>query len=133
MLLFVYTTTRKRFVIFTCRCFKVSRNTTTLSQSNCRNLLCSRKMPAIYHREEKCVVTLPWQHYFQMTTKPTATAGRTAKYNMFVLTNNNFACAARYFVHFFAVVAHYNMKLPNFTSPLYGVDEPKQKLSLSFF
>ena len=30
---------------------------------------------------------------------------RTAKYNMFILTNNNFARASRYFVHFFAVVA----------------------------
>ena len=30
MLLFVYTTTRKRFVIFTCRYFKLSWNTTAL-------------------------------------------------------------------------------------------------------
>ena len=38
ILLFVYTTTaRKRFVIFTCRYFKLSWNATTLSQSNCRN------------------------------------------------------------------------------------------------
>ena len=37
MLLFVYTTTHKRFVIFTCRYFKLSWNTTALSQSNCRN------------------------------------------------------------------------------------------------
>ena len=41
MLLFVYTTTRKRFVIFTCRYFKLSWNTTTLSQSSCRNFSCS--------------------------------------------------------------------------------------------
>ena len=41
MLLFVYTTTHKRFVIFTCRYFKLSWNTTTLSQSNCRNFSCS--------------------------------------------------------------------------------------------
>ena len=40
MLLFVYTTTRKRFVIFTCRHFKLSWNTTALSQLNCRNLSC---------------------------------------------------------------------------------------------
>ena len=37
MILFVYTTTRKRFVIFTCRYFKLSWNTTTLSQSNWRH------------------------------------------------------------------------------------------------
>ena len=37
MLLFVYTTTRTRFVIFTGRYFKFSWNTTALSQSNCRN------------------------------------------------------------------------------------------------
>ena len=41
MLLLVYTTTRKRFVIFTCRYFKLSWNTTALSQSYCRNFLCS--------------------------------------------------------------------------------------------
>ena len=41
MLLFVYITTRKRFVIFTCRYFKLSWNTTALSQSNCSNFSCS--------------------------------------------------------------------------------------------
>ena len=41
MLLFVYTTSRKRFVIFTCRHFKLSWNTTALSQSNCKNFSCS--------------------------------------------------------------------------------------------
>ena len=41
MLLFVYTTTSKRFVIFTCRHFKLSWNTTALSQSNGRNFSCT--------------------------------------------------------------------------------------------
>ena len=41
MLLFVYTTTYKRFVIFTCRYLKWSWNITALSQSNCRNFSCS--------------------------------------------------------------------------------------------
>ena len=41
MLLFVYTTSHKRFVIFTCRYFKLSWNTTALSQSNCSNFSCS--------------------------------------------------------------------------------------------
>ena len=41
MLLFVYTTTHKRFVIFTCRYFKLSWNTTVVSQSNCSNFSCS--------------------------------------------------------------------------------------------
>ena len=41
VLLFVYTTTRKRFVIFTCRYSKLSWNTTALSQSNCSNFSCS--------------------------------------------------------------------------------------------
>ena len=40
MLLFVYTTTRTRSVIFTCRYLKLSWNTTALSQSNCRNFSC---------------------------------------------------------------------------------------------
>ena len=33
-------TTHKRFVIFKCRYFKLSWNTTALSQSNCRNFSC---------------------------------------------------------------------------------------------
>ena len=41
MLLFVYTATRKGFVMFTCRYFKLSWNTTALSQSDCRNFSCS--------------------------------------------------------------------------------------------
>ena len=41
MLLIVYTTTLRWFVIFTCRYFKLSWNTTALSQSNCRNFSCS--------------------------------------------------------------------------------------------
>ena len=41
MLLFAYTTSGKGFVIFTCWYFKLSWNTTALSQSNCRNFSCS--------------------------------------------------------------------------------------------
>ena len=41
MLLFVYTSSRKRFVIFICRYFKLSWNITALSQSNGRNFSCS--------------------------------------------------------------------------------------------
>ena len=41
MLLFVYATPQKRFVIFACRYFKLRRNTTALNQSNCRNFPCS--------------------------------------------------------------------------------------------
>ena len=41
MLLFVYTTRCKRFVLFTCRYFKLSWNTTILTQSNCRKCSCS--------------------------------------------------------------------------------------------
>ena len=40
MLLFVYTTTRKGFVIFICRYFKLSWNTTARSQSNRRYFSC---------------------------------------------------------------------------------------------
>ena len=41
MLLFVYTSSRKSYLIFTCRYFKLSWNPTALSQSNCRNFSCS--------------------------------------------------------------------------------------------
>ena len=47
MLLIIYTTNLRRFVIFTCRYFKLSWNTTALSQSNCRNFSCSSINKAI--------------------------------------------------------------------------------------
>ena len=40
-IIFVSTTTHERFVIFTCRYFKLSWNTTALSQSICGNCSCS--------------------------------------------------------------------------------------------
>ena len=40
----------KRSVIFTCRHFKLSWNTTALNQSNCRNFSCSSITWAIDHR-----------------------------------------------------------------------------------
>ena len=71
------------------------------------------------NREEKCDVTLPWKHYFWMTTKPTttATARRTAKNNLFKFTNNNFRRASRYFVHCFAVVAPLRHETSYFHEP----------------
>ena len=52
-----YTSTLRRFVIFTCRYFKLSWNTTALSQSNCRNFSCSsitvKKLPKLFKAEQK--------------------------------------------------------------------------------
>ena len=50
LLLFVYTTTRKRFVIFTCRYFKLSWNTTALSQSVCRNFSCINSVILLHEK-----------------------------------------------------------------------------------
>ena len=93
-----------------------------------------RALIFIFNRE-KCDVTLPWYHYFWMTTKPTTTATvrRTTKINMFIWKNNNFARASRYFVHFFDAVALYNMKHPNFASSLYGVGGHTTKVVAVFF
>ena len=44
-----------------------------------------------------------------------------------------FARASRYFVHFLPSLHHYDMKLPNFTSPLYGVGEHNTKIVAFFF
>ena len=56
------------------------------------------------------------------------------KNNMSILTNNNFARASRHFVYFLLPsLQHYDMKLPNFTSPLYGVDEHNTKIVAFFF
>ena len=49
MLLFVYTTTHKRSVIFTCRYFKLSWSTTALSQSNSCNFSYSSIKGLIMH------------------------------------------------------------------------------------
>ena len=43
--LWVSAITHKRFVIFTCRSFKINGNTAALSQSNCRNFSCSSIKP----------------------------------------------------------------------------------------
>ena len=50
--------TRKRFVIFTCRYFKLSCNTTALSQSNCRNFSCSSIMKVIFKTDLSYLLTL---------------------------------------------------------------------------
>ena len=53
---------------------------------------------------------------------------------MLILTNNSFARASRYFLHFFAVVEPLrHWKLPNFTSPLYGVGEQNTKVVAFLF
>ena len=49
---------------------------------------------------------------------------------MFILTINNFALASGHFVHL--ALHHYDMKLPNFKSPLYGVGEHIQKIIVAF-
>ena len=58
-----------------------------------------------------------------MTTKPTATARRTAKNNMFILTNNNLRVHHAILHISLPSLHHYDMRRPNFTSPLYGVGE----------
>ena len=55
------------------------------------------------------------------------------KNKMFLLTNDNFARASRYFVYSLPSLHHYDMKLPNFTSPLYGVGEHITKIVAFFF
>ena len=53
---------------------------------------------------------------------------------LFTLTNNNFAPASRYFVHFSAVVAPLrHWKLHNFTRQLYGVGEQNTKVVAFLF
>ena len=66
VLLFVYITTRKRFVILTCRCFKLSWNTTALSQSNCRNF--SKLLEKAYSFSKWLVP--PWSGHGPATVRP---------------------------------------------------------------
>ena len=47
---------------------------------------------------------------------------------MFMLTNNNFARAHAILYISLPSLHHYDMKLPNFTSPLYGVGEHNTKI-----
>ena len=55
------------------------------------------------------------------------------KNNMFTLTNNNFARAHAIFYISLRSFHHYDMKRPNFTSPLYGVGEHNTKIVSFFF
>ena len=75
-----------------------------------------------------------WRHItmvalFLDDNKTNDDSNENGKKYMFILTNNNFARESRYFVHFFAIVAPLrHWKLPNFTSPLYGVSEQNTKV-----
>ena len=68
-------------------------------------------------------------YYFWMTTKPTttATARRTAKIDMFILTNNNFARDHAILYISLPSLHHYDMKLANSRSPLYGIAKHNNK------
>ena len=69
-----------------------------------------------------------------MTTKPmmVAMARRTAKNNMFILANDDFAGASCYLYISLPSLHHYNMKLPNFMSLLYEVGEHNTKIDTFF-
>ena len=81
-------------------------------------------------------LTLPWQHYYWMTTKPktTAKARRTANNNMFILNNNNLTT-----LHVHHAILYlsqpslhdHDIKLPNFTRPLY--EEVEHDTKIFFF
>ena len=47
---------------------------------------------------------------------------------MFILTNNNFARAHAILYISLLSLHHYDMKLPNFMSPLYGVGEHNTRI-----
>ena len=49
------------------------------------------------------------------------------KNNMFILTNKTFTRAHAILYISLRLLHHYDMKLPNFTSPLYGVGEHNAK------
>jgi len=79
---------------------------------------------------------LPWQHYFWMTTKPTMTMTprRTAKNNMFILTKTTILHVHHAILYIsFPSLYHYEMELPIFTSPLYGVGEHNTEIVAFFF
>ena len=70
--------------------------------------------------------------------KPTTTAKarRTAKNNMFILTNNDWTTLHVHHAILYIPLQslhHYDMKLPNFKSPLYGVGEYNTKMFAFFF
>ena len=54
----------QKVVIFTCRYFKLSWNTTALSQSNCRNFSCG----SIIYRIQDEQVIKPWQQNIVVST-----------------------------------------------------------------
>ena len=56
------------------------------------------------------------------------------KNNVLLLTNNNFARAPHAILYIsLPSLHHYDIKLPNFTSPLYGVGEHNTKIVAFFF
>ena len=87
-------------------------------------------------REEKCDVMLPWQHYFWMTTKTNNDGdgkknGRKIKC-LYIQTTTLHVNHAILYISL-PSLHHYDMKLPNFTSPLYGVGEHNTQIVTFFF
>ena len=62
MLLYVYTTTHTRFVIFTCRYFKLKWDTSALSQTNSRNFWCSGINTGMATAQSLAPVSFCWPH-----------------------------------------------------------------------
>ena len=64
----------------------------------------------------------------------TATTRRSAKNNMFILLQTK-TLHVRHAILYISLPSlhHYNMKLPNFTSPLYGVSEHNTKIVAFIF
>ena len=111
-----------RFVIFTCRYFKLSWNTTALSQSNCRNFSCSSINTLISMVKEKTlsfhrngvegVETCNSRSMLVIMQVPGTISG-----NPRCRINNKLARESCFFCdNFFAVTARLHfVKLPSFT------------------
>ena len=60
-------------------------------------------------------------------------ARRTAKNNMFIITNNNLHVHHAILHISLPLLHHYDVELPNFTSLLYGVGKHNTKIVAFFF
>ena len=116
MLLFVHTTTRKRFVIFTCRYFKLSWNTTVLSQSNSWNFSCTSIIVVIVMISigNSMICTDIWHKYHEWYFEIVIQVYRRVKFETILKDHEWILCQISRTNHAISCPYYYPQKVCNF-------------------
>ena len=98
-----------------------------------------QRILGMVNRKEKCDVTLPWQHNFWITTMRSLTndAGDVEenwkKRKVYIRKTTTVHVRHAFLYAFQPPLHHCDVKLPNFTQPLFEVGEHSAKVFFFFF